>query len=281
MWRPRAARSSPASPGTRRGPSRMPVRCSLKSAVGRGSTRRSAPLRGPWRARTKARAAGLFVNTMLNHSVTERRAEFAVLRAIGFPGIWIVLTVALESLTITVECDPGRRADRRAAQRRQGARAGPAAAPLPASLRSLRSESYGDGGGGGFDSGQRQPALQSFVVTISPRAIRALTVADIMSTGVLTAGCSATIAEAAALMVERRVGSIVVVDDPRRRPIGILTERDLVRFAASGADAAVTLVTEYMTPDPIPPSRTRRPSRSSAGSLPAVTATCRSSPAMN
>jgi ABC-type antimicrobial peptide transport system permease subunit len=46
--------------------------------------------------------AGLFVNTMLNHSVTERRAEFAVLRAIGFPGIWIVMTVALESLTITV-----------------------------------------------------------------------------------------------------------------------------------------------------------------------------------
>jgi ABC-type antimicrobial peptide transport system permease subunit len=46
--------------------------------------------------------AGLFVNTMLNHSVTERRAEFAVLRAIGFPGMWIVMTVALESLTITV-----------------------------------------------------------------------------------------------------------------------------------------------------------------------------------
>jgi ABC-type antimicrobial peptide transport system permease subunit len=46
--------------------------------------------------------AGLFVNTMLNHSVTERRAEFAVLRAIGFPGRWIVLTVALESLAITV-----------------------------------------------------------------------------------------------------------------------------------------------------------------------------------
>jgi ABC-type antimicrobial peptide transport system permease subunit len=46
--------------------------------------------------------AGLFVNTMLNHSVSERRAEFAVLRAIGFPGSWIVLTVALESLTITV-----------------------------------------------------------------------------------------------------------------------------------------------------------------------------------
>jgi ABC-type antimicrobial peptide transport system permease subunit len=46
--------------------------------------------------------AGLFVNTMLSHSVTERRAEFAVLRAIGFPSSWIVSTVALESLSITV-----------------------------------------------------------------------------------------------------------------------------------------------------------------------------------
>ena len=46
--------------------------------------------------------AGLFVNTMLNHSVVERRAEFAVLRAIGFPGRWIVTTVALEAVTITV-----------------------------------------------------------------------------------------------------------------------------------------------------------------------------------
>jgi ABC-type antimicrobial peptide transport system permease subunit len=46
--------------------------------------------------------AGLFVNTMLSHSVSERRAEFAVLRAIGFPRIWIVSTVALESLSITI-----------------------------------------------------------------------------------------------------------------------------------------------------------------------------------
>jgi ABC-type antimicrobial peptide transport system permease subunit len=46
--------------------------------------------------------AGLFVNTMLTHSVVERRAEFAVLRAIGFPARWIVLTIALESLLITV-----------------------------------------------------------------------------------------------------------------------------------------------------------------------------------
>jgi putative ABC transport system permease protein len=46
--------------------------------------------------------AGLFVNTLLSQSVSERRAEFAVLRAIGFPARWIVLTVALESLLVTV-----------------------------------------------------------------------------------------------------------------------------------------------------------------------------------
>jgi ABC-type antimicrobial peptide transport system permease subunit len=42
------------------------------------------------------------VNTILSHSVVERRAEFAVLRATGFPSRWIVLTVAHESLLITV-----------------------------------------------------------------------------------------------------------------------------------------------------------------------------------
>ncbi len=46
--------------------------------------------------------AALFVATMLNHSVSERRAEFAVLRAIGLPAWWVILTVALESLAITV-----------------------------------------------------------------------------------------------------------------------------------------------------------------------------------
>ena len=71
-----------------------------------------------------------------------------------------------------------------------------------------------------------------------------------MSTGVLTARRTTTIAEAAALMVARSVGSIVVVDDPRRRPAGILTERDLVRFAACGADASTTPVADYMTPEP-------------------------------
>jgi citrate synthase len=74
------------------------------------------------------------------------------------------------------------------------------------------------------------------------------TVAEVMSSPPVTAVPSETIAEAAARMVERRVGSVIVVDDTR--PIGILTERDLVRFGASGAEGSGTKVSEWMTADP-------------------------------
>jgi citrate synthase len=69
-----------------------------------------------------------------------------------------------------------------------------------------------------------------------------------MSAPPVTALPSETIAEVAARMDERRVGSVVVVDGSRC--IGICTERDLVRFAASGAAAADTKVSEWMTEDP-------------------------------
>ena len=77
---------------------------------------------------------------------------------------------------------------------------------------------------------------------------RALTVADIMTAHVLRVGPSATIADAASRMHERGVGSALVVDGSRL--IGILTERDLVRFAASASPAAATRVDAYMTADP-------------------------------
>src|SRR5690349_12457788 len=69
------------------------------------------------------------------------------------------------------------------------------------------------------------------------------TVSDVMSHPVETALPSETIAEAAERMKARKVGSVVIVDHDR--PIGILTERDLVRFAASGADASGTKVSEW------------------------------------
>jgi citrate synthase len=69
-----------------------------------------------------------------------------------------------------------------------------------------------------------------------------------MSSPAVTATSSETVAEASARMVDHGVGSVVVVDG--ERPIGILTERDLVRFGAAGAAAADTKVSEWMTSDP-------------------------------
>jgi citrate synthase len=74
------------------------------------------------------------------------------------------------------------------------------------------------------------------------------TVAEVMSAPPVTADPSETLAEASSRMRDRGVGSVIVVDG--ERPIGILTERDLVRFASSGADASGTKVSEWMTEDP-------------------------------
>jgi putative ABC transport system permease protein len=46
--------------------------------------------------------AALFVNNMLARSVSERRLEFATLRAIGVPDRTILLTVALDAMVIAV-----------------------------------------------------------------------------------------------------------------------------------------------------------------------------------
>ncbi|MEX2293000.1 MAG: citrate/2-methylcitrate synthase [Acidimicrobiales bacterium] len=71
------------------------------------------------------------------------------------------------------------------------------------------------------------------------------TVAEVMTSPAVTALSSESIAEVSARMEERKKGSAIVVDG--ERPIGILTERDLVRFNATGASAAETKVSEWMT----------------------------------
>jgi citrate synthase len=74
------------------------------------------------------------------------------------------------------------------------------------------------------------------------------TVGDIMSTPVIVATSDDKVAEAASRMREQRVGSVVVVDGSR--PVGILTERDLVRIAAAGADTGTATVRDWMTENP-------------------------------
>ena len=73
------------------------------------------------------------------------------------------------------------------------------------------------------------------------------TVADIMSRPVVTATADEPISAAAQRMRAQAVGSVVVVDV--ERAIGILTERDLVRLAAAGADGG-SPVADWMTADP-------------------------------
>lgn len=74
------------------------------------------------------------------------------------------------------------------------------------------------------------------------------TVGEVMSRSVVTAVPTETVAEVSARMVDHSVGSVVVADG--NRPIGILTERDLLRFAASGGDPTGTKVAEWMTEEP-------------------------------
>src|SRR6266699_447860 len=74
------------------------------------------------------------------------------------------------------------------------------------------------------------------------------TVAELMSAPVVTGSPDETLAEAAGRMREKRVGSVVVVQDDK--PVGILTERDMIRIAAAGADTSRAPVSEWMTPNP-------------------------------
>ena len=74
------------------------------------------------------------------------------------------------------------------------------------------------------------------------------TVSELMTEDVLTATPSETIADVSARMGDRKVGSIVVVDGTR--PVGILTERDMIKVAASGTDTSIAKVSEWMTENP-------------------------------
>ena len=71
---------------------------------------------------------------------------------------------------------------------------------------------------------------------------------DLMNTRVATTTPTTPVAQAAALMVEANVGSAVVMQG--RFLAGILTERDVLRAAASGQDLSTSLVSAWMTADP-------------------------------
>lgn len=72
---------------------------------------------------------------------------------------------------------------------------------------------------------------------------------EIMATGLHTTTPEASVAEASATMVDGRVGSALVMTGTVL--VGIVTERDVLRAAASGRDLASESVRNWMTADPV------------------------------
>lgn len=70
-------------------------------------------------------------------------------------------------------------------------------------------------------------------------------VKEIMITNVATTSPDRTLAEAAKIMEEKNIGSLVVID--RERVVGILTERDFLRLAAKGYDSRTAKVSDGMS----------------------------------
>jgi CBS domain-containing protein len=71
---------------------------------------------------------------------------------------------------------------------------------------------------------------------------------DLMHTHVVATTADTSVATAAAAMVAANVGSAVVMQG--QFLLGILTERDVLRAAASGDDLSASMVSAWMTRDP-------------------------------
>jgi len=73
-------------------------------------------------------------------------------------------------------------------------------------------------------------------------------VGDLIKRKPVTAGLNATLSDVAKLMKENDVGSVVITEG--NRPVGIITERDLVYAVADGLSPE-TPVTKVMSYDPV------------------------------
>jgi CBS domain-containing protein len=70
-------------------------------------------------------------------------------------------------------------------------------------------------------------------------------IGSVMRVKLVTAGPEQTTAEAIRLMIDARVGSVLVVDG--LEPVGIFTERDVLKLADAGASFKTTLLRDVMT----------------------------------
>jgi CBS domain-containing protein len=85
----------------------------------------------------------------------------------------------------------------------------------------------------------------------SSRPPNPATVGDIMETALTTAHATDHIAAAAYLMKHAGATALVVVDDEEaRRPLGLVTEADIVRAVAEGKDVNDVRIRDLMTARP-------------------------------
>lgn len=74
-----------------------------------------------------------------------------------------------------------------------------------------------------------------------------MTVGSLMTRGVVALRPTASVAEAARLMREKAIGSILILDEGKR-PLGIITDRDIaVSVVAGGRDPKATPLDQVMT----------------------------------
>ncbi|MEM1873330.1 MAG: CBS domain-containing protein [Acidilobaceae archaeon] len=75
-------------------------------------------------------------------------------------------------------------------------------------------------------------------------------VRDLMKTPLIVLHPIHSVREAARIMMEKNIGSIVVVDE-RGALLGIVTKTDIVRLVARGGDVDRTTIGEIMTKNPV------------------------------
>ncbi|WP_299983496.1 CBS domain-containing protein [uncultured Ruegeria sp.] len=68
------------------------------------------------------------------------------------------------------------------------------------------------------------------------------------SSNVMTVEPTATVSQAAGILAEKRIGTVIISEDGGQTAAGILSERDIVReLAASGSGCLDKPVSDYMT----------------------------------
>lgn len=73
---------------------------------------------------------------------------------------------------------------------------------------------------------------------------------DLVERPAIAAEAHEPLAQAAKLMLDNRIGSLVVLDDTGELA-GIFTERDLLRACAVGIDTHASTIGKWMTEDPV------------------------------